>query len=191
MKRLFLAGALTAATFLSVTANAANYQIDVEGAHASINFKINHLGYSLISGRFNTFDGGFSYDAKKQAESKVKVVIQTGSLDSNHAERDKHLKGEDFLNVSKYPTASFTSTKYVASDAMSGVMTGTLELHGVKNTISIPVQKVGEGDDPWGSYRAGFSGTTTLKLSDYGIDYDLGPSSTTVELELNIEGVKQ
>ena len=58
-------------------------------------------------------------------------------------------------------------------------------------SISFPVQKIGEGKDPWGGYRAGFSGVTRLKLSDYGITKNLGPASAHVELELNIEGVKQ
>ena len=191
MKNLLLAGALTAATLISTAANAADYKIDVEGAHAFINFKIKHLGYSWLNGRFNTFDGTFSYDANKPETSQVEVLIQTSSLDSNHAERDKHLKGKNFLNVSKFPTAKFTSTRYDVKGANSGVMTGTLELHGVTKTISFPIEKIGEGNDPWGGYRAGFSGATTLTLADYGITYDLGPQSTQVELELYIEGIRQ
>lgn len=191
MKNLLLAGALTAATLVSTVSNAADYKIDVEGAHAFINFKIKHLGYSWLNGRFNTFDGTFSYDANKPDSSQVEVLIQTNGLDSNHAERDKHLKGKDFLNVSKFPTAKFTSTRYDAKDANSGVLTGKLELHGVTKTISFPIEKIGEGNDPWGGYRAGFSGTTALILADYGITYDLGPQSTQVELELYIEGIRQ
>lgn len=110
MKQLFLASALAAAAFMSVTAYSADYQVNVEGALASINFKISHLGYSFISGRFNNFGGNCSYDAKKAAEYKIKIVIQTVSLDSNHAEHDKHLKGTDFLNIGKFPTVTFTST---------------------------------------------------------------------------------
>jgi polyisoprenoid-binding protein YceI len=64
-------------------------------------------------------------------------------------------------------------------------------LHGVTKNISFPVKKVGEGKDPWGGYRAGFTGNTTLKLSDYGITKNLGPASTHVEIELNIEGIRQ
>ena len=191
MKNLLLASTLSAAALLSTAANAANYNIDVEGAHAFINFKIKHLGYSWLTGRFNTFDGQFNYDAKKANESQVNVVIQTASIDSNHAERDKHLKGKDFLNVSKYPTATFKSTSYESTDANNGVLTGEFNLHGVTKSISFPVTKIGEGPDPWGGYRVGFSGTTTLKLTDYGINYNLGSQSTHVELELHLEGIRQ
>jgi len=191
MKKLLLATTLTAAALLSSAANAADYNIDVKGAHAFINFKIKHLGYSWLTGRFNDFDGKFSYDTSKANDSQVNVTIQTASIDSNHAERDKHLKGDDFLNVEKYPTATFNSTSYKETDANNGVLTGTFNFHGVTKTISFPVSKVGEGNDPWGGYRAGFSGTTSLKLADYGITYDLGPQSTHVELELYLEGIRQ
>ena len=111
MKKLLLSTAVSGAMLLSASAvNAADYVIDTQGAHAFVNFKIKHLGYSWLHGRFNTFDGTFSYDAKTPNASQITVNIDTTSLDSNHAERDKHLRGKDFLNVSKYPTATFKST---------------------------------------------------------------------------------
>lgn len=191
MKFLFLASALSAAALMSTAVQAAEYKIDVKGAHASINFKIKHLGYSWLTGRFNDFDGKFTYDEKSPAQSQIEVVVNTASIDSNHADRDKHLKGKDFLNVGKYPEAKFISTGYEVVDANSAILTGNLQLHGVTKTISFPVDKIGEGKDPWGGYRAGFKGTTSLKLSDYGIDFNLGPASTHVDLELHIEGIRQ
>lgn len=188
MKKLTLA--LAAALSLS-TANAADYVIDSKGAHASINFKIQHLGYSWLTGRFNDFEGTFSYDESKPSSAKIMVTINTDSLDSNHAERDKHLKSDDFLNVDDFPEAKFTSTKVVdKGNGMLDVM-GDFTFHGVTKSITINAKKIGEGNDPWGGYRAGFAGTTTIALKDYGIDYDLGPASQTVELELHVEGVKQ
>lgn len=191
MKKVLLATAITATTLMTSVANAATYDIDNEGAHASINFKIQHLGYSWLTGRFNDFDGSFEYDAAKPADSSINVTIDTTSIDSNHAERDKHLKGSDFLDVKKYPTATFKSTGFKSTGEGVGNMTGEFTLHGVTKTITIPVERLGEGNDPWGGYRAGFSGATVLKLSDYGIDYNLGPASSTVEIELHVEGKRQ
>lgn len=191
MKKLLLVSTLCAATLLPNFANAADYIIDREGTHAFINFKIKHLGYSWLTGTFKDFDGTFSYDDKSADASKINVVIQTASIDSNHAERDKHLKSEEFLDVSKFPTSTFTSTKYTPIDENSGTLTGEFTLHGVTKTITFPIEKIGEGKDPWGGYRAGFSGQTSLKLTDYGINFDLGPSSTHVNLELYIEGIRQ
>ena len=195
MKKLLLTAvttsAITLSALFSVTAQAADYAIDTKGAHAFVQFKIKHLGYSWLLGRFNTFDGGFSYDTAAPEKSEIEVVIDTASLDSNHADRDKHLKGSDFLNVKEFPKAVFKSTSFEVKDDNNAVVTGTFMLHGVKKTISFPVQKIGEGKDPWGGYRAGFEGKTTLKLSDYGITYNLGPASTHVEIELYLEGIRK
>ncbi len=192
MKKIALYSFLTlGALGTANVANAADYAIDVKGAHAFVSFKIKHLGYSWLLGRFNEFDGGFSYDASAPEKSSINVTIQTDSIDSNHAERDKHLKGDDFLNVKKFPLASFTSTGFKVIDEGNAIVTGDFELHGVSKSISFPVEKVGEGKDPWGGYRAGFTGKTSLKLADYGITYNLGPASTHVEIEMNIEGIKK
>jgi len=188
MKKLTLA--LVAALSIG-TANAADYVIDSKGAHASVNFKIQHLGYSWLTGRFNDFEGTFSYDDNAPGSASVSVSIDTGSIDSNHAERDKHLKGDDFLNVDEFPEAKFVSTSIADKEKGMLAVNGNLTLHGVTKAVTIEAKKIGEGSDPWGGYRAGFSGTTTIALKDFGIDYDLGPASQTVELSLHIEGVKQ
>jgi polyisoprenoid-binding protein YceI len=185
----FLASSLFAALAPN-TALAADYKVDVKGAHAFVQFKIKHLGYSWLLGRFNTFDGDFSYDEKSPNNAKINIEIDTKSIDSNHAERDKHLKGKDFLNVNSFPKATFVSKNVKFSDDENATVTGEFTLKGVTKTISFPVVKIGEGQDPWGGYRAGFSGTTSLKLADYGITYNLGPASTHVEMSLNIEGVR-
>ncbi|TMP17820.1 YceI family protein [Pseudoalteromonas sp. S2893] len=191
MKKRLVSAALSGVMMLSATANAADYVIDTQGAHAFVTFKIKHLGYSWLHGRFNRFDGSFSYDAKTQTGSNILVNIDTASLDSNHAERDKHLRGKDFLNVDKYPTATFKSTDVKFTDDDTATVTGDFTLHGVTKRITFEMDKVGEGQDPWGGYRAGFEGETSLKLTDYGIDYNLGPASTHVDIGLSIEGVRK
>lgn len=195
MKKLILAAGLTTATLFSTlaatTATAADYVIDTEGAHAFVDFKIKHLGYSWLLGRFNTFEGDFSYDAKSPNKSVIQLEIDVASIDSNHAERDKHLRNADFLDVKKFPKASFKSTGFKFSDDNNAIVTGDFTLRGVTKSISFPVQKIGEGKDPWGGYRAGFEGKTSLKLTDYGISYNLGPASTHVEIGLYVEGIRK
>ena len=97
MKKTLFATGLAMAMALPFGASAADYVIDNKGAHASVNFKVSHLGYSFIKGRFNTFEGDFSYDPANISASKVEVTIDTTSLDSNHAERDKHIRSSDLL----------------------------------------------------------------------------------------------
>ena len=190
-KHSFSALALAAALSLPALAPAADYVIDTEKAHAFIQFRIQHLGYSWLYGRFNDFEGTFSYDAQNPAGNKVAVTIDTASIDSNHAERDKHLRSDDFLDVAKFPQARFVSTKYEDKGNGKATLTGELTLHGVTRPVVIDVERIGEGKDPWGGYRAGFFGTTKLKLADFGITRDLGPASQEVELMLSVEGIRQ
>ncbi|MBM7423402.1 YceI family protein [Spongiibacter marinus] len=184
---------LTAALLIGLSGNlhATEYKIDTAGAHAFIQFKIKHLGYSWLHGRFDDFEGRFSYDPKKPEDSDVTVVIDTASVNSNHAERDKHLRGKDFLNVEKYPQARFESTAFIPKGNGKAELKGELTLHGVTREISIDVTEIGGGKDPWGGYRQGFTGTTEFALKDFGIDFDLGPASRTVQMILDIEGIAQ
>lgn len=190
-RKPLLATVLAAALALPGLGQAADYVIDTEKAHAFIQFRISHLGFSWLLGRFNDFSGTFAYDEENPAASHVEVIIDTASIDSNHAERDRHLRGEDFLHVGKYPQARFVSTGYEVTGEDTGVLSGELTLHGVTREIDIEVRQTGHGRDPWGGYRRGFEGSTTLTLADYGIDYDLGPASRQVELFLSIEGIRQ
>ncbi|MBE0456512.1 YceI family protein [Pseudoalteromonas sp. KG3] len=192
MKKLLLSAAVATAMLGTTAVHAADYVIDTQGAHAFVNFKIKHLGYSWLHGRFNTFDGSFSYDSANPNASQIMVNIDTKSIDSNHAERDKHLRGGDFLNVDKFPKATFKSTSIkFDEDGDEADVTGEFTLHGVTKTITFEIDKIGEGKDPWGGYRVGFEGETSLKLADFGIDYNLGPASTHVDIGLYIEGVRK
>lgn len=170
---------------------AEQYKIDTKGQHAFIQFRIQHLGYSWLYGRFNDFSGHFSFDPDNPENSQVRVNIDVASIDSNHAERDKHLRGEDFFNVSKYPEARFVSTAFDDHGDGTATLKGDLTIKGVTRPISIDVEHIGHGKDPWGGYRRGFHGTTRIKLKDFNIDYDLGPAATHAELELSIEGIRQ
>jgi len=184
--------AISSFGLLSLPTLADDYTIDTKGAHASINFSIKHLGYSVLTGRFDTFAGDFSYDPAKPEASKINVTIDTTSVNSNHAERDKHLRSKDFLNVEKFPKSTFVSKKVVVGkDKESFDLVGDFTLNGVTKSITIAAKKVGEGKDPWGGYRAGFEGTTELTLKDFNIVFPLGPASETVKLSLNVEGVKK
>jgi polyisoprenoid-binding protein YceI len=191
LKKTLVALALGGALIGAGQAMAADYAIDKQGQHAFVNFKISHLGYSWLYGTFKDFDGSFSFDAAKPQDSKVNVTLNTTSVDTNHAERDKHIRSGDFLNVSKHPTATFASTSVKSTGEGTADITGDLTLNGVTKPVVIAAKFIGEGKDPWGGYRAGFEGSTTLKMKDFGITKDLGPASESVELIISVEGVRK
>ncbi|EMI2315173.1 YceI family protein [Providencia rettgeri] len=183
-------GLATGALFLTAgSALAETYQFDKQGQHAFIEFRIQHLGYSWVYGSFKDFDGNFTYDAKDPSKDKVEVTIKTGSIDTNHAERDKHLRSADFLNAAKFPEAKFVSTE-VKKDGETYKITGDFTLNGVTKPITLDAKLMGEGKDPWGGYRAGFEAQGNIKLKEFNITSDLGPKSQEAQLLISVEGVQ-
>jgi len=193
MKIKLIIGAALVALGISTSAIAEDYVIDKKGQHAVIQFKIAHLGYSWLIGRFNDFEGTFSYDEKHPSAAKVNVTINTASVDSNHAARDKHLRSPDFFNVDKFPTSTFVSKSFKEMGDGKAKLSGAFTLNGVTKDINIDVMHVGNGPDPWGNYRRGFEGTTNLNLADWNIPFapKLGPASANVELYFSFEGIRQ
>jgi polyisoprenoid-binding protein YceI len=189
--RLAAVTAAMTVALLASSAMAADFVVDADKAHASINFRIKHLGFSWLTGRFDKFSGNFTYDDKNPDASKVKIEIDTTSVDTNFAERDKHLRGADLLDVDMFPTAAFESTSVKSSAPDKATITGQLTLHGVTKEVTIDAERIGGGADPWGGYREGFTGTTKIALADFGIVRNLGPASKEVELTLNIEGIRK
>ena len=193
-KKWLAACALSAAGVMATpVVSADDYVIDTRGAHAFIQFRIKHLGYSWLYGRFNEFEGGFTYDERDPSKNKISVDIDVNSIDSMHAERDKHLRGKKFLDTDAFPTAKFVSTEYVPTGDKTADLKGNFTLHGVTKPITIQIEHIGGGKDPWGGYRNGFEGKLTIKPADYGLELtkSLGPSASEVELFLSVEGVRK
>ncbi|MDF7657700.1 YceI family protein [Erwiniaceae bacterium L1_54_6] len=186
--RLALSGA--GLLVASLSANAAEYQFDKQGQHAFVQFRIQHLGYSWLYGSFKDFDGSFTFDEGNPAADKVNVTINTNSLDTNHAERDKHLRSADFLNTGKFPQATFASTA-VSKQGKEYKITGNLTLNGVTKPVTLDARLIGEGKDPWGGYRAGFEASGEIVLKEFNISKDLGPAAQKAELIISVEGVRQ
>ena len=183
----YLSIALLTLSFSSFQALAEDYVIDDEGAHAFVQFKATHLGYSYVIGRFNTFEGTFSYDANDPSSANVNVTIEVDSIDTNHAERDNHLRGEDFFDSDEYPQITFASTSFAEESDGSVTIVGDLSLHGVTKSITINGRHIGHGDDPWGGYRRGLEGELALDSTQYGFPGWVGD----VEIYLVVEGIRQ
>ncbi len=177
-------------TFANLVA-ADKYNIDTKGAHAFVQFKISHLGYSWLYGRFDEFSGEFEFDETSPEKASIQMTVQTASVNSNHTARDKHLRGDDFLNVEKYPTATFISKSFIPGENGHGTMVGDLTINGVTNEETLKVEFTGAGNDPWGGFRRGYEATTKITLKDYNIKKSLGPASEKLLLTVTVEGIKQ
>lgn len=184
LKKVIMCAALVLTPSALVAAEN-TYTIDTKGAHAFVQFRVKHLGYSWLYGHFDRFEGEFVYDAKDDSKNKVSVTVDVTSLDSNHGERDKHLKGKKYLNTGKYAKATFESTKYETLSEKKAKLTGNLTLLGVTKEIVLDVDLIGGGDDPWGGYRQGFEGKATISAADFGLAASVGE----VELIWSVEGI--
>lgn len=167
------------------------YKIDTKGAHAFVQFKIKHLGFSWLYGRFDSFSGEFEYDESDPSKSNIQMTVETNSVNSNHPARDKHLRSDDFLNVSVFPTATFSSTSFVETENGNGIMKGNLTLNGVTQEIELNVLFIGGGNDPWGGARRGYEAVAELKLSEFKIKKSVGGSYEDLTLIISVEGIKE
>ena len=170
---------------------------NIDPSHSAIAFSVRHMVISKARGRFTKWSGELQFDADQPRASSVQVTIDPASIDTADAQRDAHLRSADFLEVEKFPTASFRSTK--VEEVESGVyrVTGDLMVHGVTKSVILDVVYEGTGKDPWGGERAGFSGSTTIDRKDFGLRWNQALETggvlvgDKVELMLEIEAVKQ
>jgi len=192
MKIKLLGAAMLLALGISTAAHAEQYDIDTKGQHAFIQFQIRHLSFGWVIGQFRSFNGNFVVDDAHPERNSAKVNIDVASIDTNHAERDKHLRSADFFDVEHYPTATFVSTSYKSTGKDTGILNGVLTLHGVSKNVALDVHQLGVGSDPWGGYRRGFEARTTLHLSDYNLKKGgmLGPLAENVELFITLDGLR-
>ena len=164
------------------------YTLDPD--HATLLWKINHLGFSTFIGRFNDFDATLDFDPENIESSQVEVVINTAGLDINNEEFAEELRGDAWFNVEQFPQAVFRSTSFIeAIDEDSFVFTGDLTLLGVTAPVDLEINFHGGGRNfLTRSYTLGFSASTSFLRSDYGLDrftsFGVGDE---IELEIHVE----
>lgn len=164
-----------------------SYAIDT--SHTSVTFSVDHMGYSKVMGRFNELEGSLNVADKKS--SSLDVVIKSASVDTNHDKRDDHLRSPDFFNVKQFPTITFSSPVTLKGSEKTAKLKGELELLGVKKPVELTLTKGNEGKDPWGLYRIGYVATTTIKRSEFGMNFMQGGIGDEIDITINFEAVKQ
>lgn len=172
MRRSSLAAAVVVSLVaLAGSAGATEYKIDPE--HTTVAFRVRHL-FTSVEGRFDKFEGKISFDAKDPSKAVVEGVIDATTVNTNVAERDKHLRSADFFDVENHPKITFKTTKIVdvGADKTSGKMAGKLGVRGVEKEVVLDVAFLGQGKDPYGNLKAGFSATTRINRKDFGLKWN-------------------
>jgi len=165
----------------------ATWQMDPD--HSSFQFKIRHLTVSNVKGDFSKLKGVVMIDDQDIARLKIEVVIDAASVNTGHAQRDQHLRGPDFFDVTKYPTITFVSKKVIKADTDRLKVVGDLTIRGVTREITVDVEgPTPEVKDPWGNFRRGATATTKINRKDFGLTWNkvLDTGGLVVGEEVNI-----
>jgi polyisoprenoid-binding protein YceI len=144
----------------------------IDPTHSSVEFAVRHLMISTVKGRFPAVEGTVVLDEENPAASTAEITVQVASIDTREPQRDAHLRSADFFDVEKYPTLTFRSTGVSDVTADGFKLTGDLTIHGVTRPTTLDVVHEGRVKDPWGNDRAGYSATTRIKRSDFGLTWN-------------------
>lgn len=184
----------TAATSTTQETLTGDYTLDL--AHTRIGFSARHAMVTKVRGQFNEFNGSVVLDAETPENSKVEITIKAASVDTRNADRDAHLRSNDFFAMEEYPEITFRSTRVEQASENEYYVTGDLTIRGITKPVTVNFQLNGSAVDPWGNFRVGFEGQTTINRKDWGVSFNAAMEaggvlvSDKVNLEFEVEAVK-
>ena len=163
----------------------------IDPAHSNVEFSVRHLMITTVRGRFADVSGTVTSDDGDRAKGRVDVTIGTASIDTREAQRDAHLRSADFFDAETFPAMTFRSTRIEASTGDHFTLVGDLTIRGVSKEVALDVTSEGSAKDPWGGERSGFSATTKIKRSDFGLTWnqllEAGGVAVGDEIKITIE----
>lgn len=184
----FILPVMAAALLIAAPAHAEVKRFTLETPHTQVLFSVNHLGFSHSYGQFRDYNGTIDYDTDTPANSKVDVTIKTASIDMGTEKWDEHLKGADFFDVEKFPDMTFKSTKVDVTGADTANITGDLTILGVTKPVVLAAKLNKMGPHPMsGKDHVGFSATTSIKRSDFGMNYGIPNVGDEVSITIEVE----
>jgi polyisoprenoid-binding protein YceI len=168
----------------------------LDPTHTRIGFLARHAMVTKVRGAFNEFEGTATVDGNNPANSSVRVTIDAASIDTRNAQRDEHLRTNDFLALEQYPQITFASTDIRQVDETTFEVTGDLTIKDVTNQVTVPFEFEGASQDPFGNQRIGFDGSVTISRKDYGITWNAALEtggvlvSDKIVLEFEVSAIK-
>jgi len=175
----------------------ANTSWQVDGTHSTVSLAVRHMVISKVRGRFSRWNAKLDLDTADLARSSVDVEIEAASIDTGVADRDAHLRSPDFLAAEKFPTLRYRSRRVekVSDDRLRVV--GDLTIRDVTREVVLDVEYGGQGKDPWGNQRVGFTASASLNRKDFGLTWNQALETggvlvaDKVDVELELQAVQQ
>jgi polyisoprenoid-binding protein YceI len=159
--------------------------------HTQVEFSAKHFGMMTVRGHFAEVTATGQLYPDQPERSTVTVTINTASIRTHNEQRDKDLRASYFLEVDKYPTITFKSTKIEPKSEERGTLTGDLTIKGVTHPVTLNVAKYGEFNDPMMGHRISYAAETKINRKDFGMSFDMmadGKFVVSHEIQINIEG---
>jgi polyisoprenoid-binding protein YceI len=141
----------------------------IDADHSSVDFSIRHMMIANVKGTFHNFNATVEADVTDLTDATIDFAVEIASIDTRANDRDAHLKSADFFDVEKYPEMTFRSTNIKKTGEGEYDVTGDLTIHGFTKPETFSVTFEGQGKDPWGNEKVGFSGKGTINRADYGL----------------------
>jgi polyisoprenoid-binding protein YceI len=185
IRSAMLAASALALSFVLPAQAAETYKLDP--MHTQVVWSINHFGFSNPSGKFASIDGTLTLDEAKPEDSKVTATITIANLFTGLDKLNEHLLSDKFFDAKQFPTATFTSTKVETTGKDTAKVTGDLTVHGVTKPVVLDVTLNKIGENMMKKKTAGFSATTTIKRSDFGMTTYLPMLGDEVKLSIESE----
>lgn len=145
---------------------------NIDTAHSGINFSVRHMVFAKVRGRFSAWNGKVNLDPQDLTRSSVEVEIDGASIDTGVADRDNHLRSQDFLDVERFPKLRFTSTKVEKAGGDRYRIHGALTIRDMTREVVLDAEYGGQAKDPWGNQRIAFTATTSLDRGEFGLQWN-------------------
>ena len=170
---------------------------NIDPAHTTAEFKVRHMMITNVKGQFSGITGVLTLNEQDVTKSRVETSIEAASINTREVDRDTHLKSTDFLDVEKFPTLTFVSTRITPRGENELQVEGDLTIHGITKTVVFTVDgPTPPGKDPWGNMRIGWSATTKISRKDFGLNWNAALETggilvgDEVTITLDVEAVK-
>ncbi len=166
--------------------------MQIDPTHTSVEFGVKHMMISTVRGSFKDVSGSITVGDRPAVE----VTIPVATIDTGVAQRDEHLRSADFFDAANFPAMTFTGTLVDGDIATGGTLAGDLTIRGVTRPVTLSVEANGEGKDPWGNTRLGFTATGTIDRTTFGLTWNQALEtggilvSEKVKLMIDVQVVK-
>lgn len=168
----------------------------IDPSHSRIGFVARHAMVTKVRGSFNEFVGSGYLDADNPANSNLELTINAASIDTRNAERDAHLRSNDFFAMEQYPKIRFVSTSFEHLKDANFRVAGNLTIKDVTRPVVVDFEVSGSAVDPYGNYRIGFEGVASINRKDWGVNWNAALEAggvlvgEKVALEFEVSAIK-